>query len=192
MIKDIYPLTPLQEGMLFHSLNREFDQTPYFEQTNFEIKGTFDIDIFQESWSLLVKRHDILRTLFVYKKTPKPRQIVLKSNEINLSYEEIVTIQNQKQYIKEFEQRDRERYFELSKENALRLKVFKLKDNLHRVIFSSHHILLDGWSIGILFEEFFEIYLALKSNKSLNLAPPKPYSNYIKWLGIQRKILLYS
>ncbi|HHH50966.1 MAG TPA: amino acid adenylation domain-containing protein, partial [Campylobacterales bacterium] len=187
MVKDIYKLTSLQEGILFHTLAKEEKEAPYFEQIGFDIKGVFDNKLFQESWNVLIQRHDIFRTIFVYGKTPKPRQVVLKKGEVQLSYEEISSLAQEEQasYIEKFQQEDRQAYFELSKSNPLRLKVFKIGEEHYRIIFSNHHILIDGWSLGIVFKELFTIYSALKASKPIELGMVHPYSDYIKWLNQQ-------
>ena len=188
MIQDIYNLTPLQEGILFHSLNKEIEQSPYFEQTSFEIHGEFDVEIFKKSWNHLIQRYDILRTVFTYKKTPKPKQVVLKQATIDLTYENITLMEDKNNYIQEFLEKDKQAYFGLIKTNPLRITVFQIEKNRYKIVFSFHHILLDGWSVGILFKELFEIYALLKKLQQINLAPTKPYSHYIKWLSKQDNI----
>ncbi len=186
MVKNIYSLTPLQEGILFHSFSKEANESPYFEQISFDVEGNFSSELFKESWNELIKRHDILRTIFIYDQVSEYKQVVLKKGEINLSYQDIVAMgEEQEAYIKRFEREDRERYFELSKENPLRLKVFKVNENVHTIVLSNHHILIDGWSLGVIFEELFTIYSALKAKRAIDLPIAKPYSNYIKWLKKQ-------
>ena len=187
MVKNIYPLTPLQEGMLFHSLMRE-NETPYFEQMIFDIKGDFDIEIFRSSWNKIVERYDVFRTIFVHKKTPSPKQVVLKEGTIKLFYQDISTQKMQQAFIENFKHEDKQNYFNLEKQNPLRVNVFKKGENFYSVIVSFHHILMDGWSGGIVFEELFTIYNAQKNNQEYHLSGVKPYSVYIKWLQNQDKI----
>ena len=183
MIKDIYGLSPLQEGMLYHTLNRKENETPYLEQLSFNLKGKLDLKWFQQSWVEMIKRHEIFRTVFTYKKTPTPKQIVLKEGRLNFTFEDITNIENKEAYIHLYEKKDREAYFDLSKANPLRIKLFKLDDNLHRLVFTNHHILIDGWSLGVIFDELFKIYHLLRENRRPNLPPAKPFSTYIKWLN---------
>ena len=76
-IKNIYGLSPMQEGMLMHTV---YGDSPlaYFEQTRYRITGDLDIAIFTDTWQMIVQRHDIFRSIFVYENVPKPIQIVLK------------------------------------------------------------------------------------------------------------------
>jgi len=182
MVKNIYALTPLQEGMFFHSLHKKDDTSPYFEQMDFEINGDFDIDIFIQSWDVLIARYDVFRTIFVYKNTPSPKQVVLKKGKIDLVYEDISTLGNQLDYISDYIEKSKKAYFKLSKKVPLRVQIFGLDEDKYRVIFAFHHILMDGWSGGIVFSELFSIYNSLKNSSPINLSPTKPYSQYIKWL----------
>ena len=186
MVKNIYSLTPLQEGMLFHSLYRE-DTTPYFEQMIFDIEGSFDIEIFELSWNKIIQRYDVFRTIFIHKNSPTPKQVVLKQKDINLIFRDISSDKNHQEYIDKFIEDDKKEYFDLSKKPPLRVTIFKIDDNLYRVIFSFHHILMDGWSGGIVFGELFSIYDSLKQGTPISLSPTKPYSLYIKWLNNQDK-----
>jgi len=185
MIKDIYNLTSLQEGMLFHTLNKEADESPYFEQLSFDIVGEFESDLLKQSFEELVKRHEALRTIFVHKKTPKPKQIVLKTSTLKFDYEDISQLEDPEALMQAFEESDRRAYFELAKEPPIRVKVFKDKEQHYRVILSHHHIIMDGWSLSILIKELMLIYTALKKHQPTDLKPTTPYSHYIKWLAKQ-------
>jgi hypothetical protein len=79
-IKDIYKLSPMQEGLFFHAL-REKQSHVYFMQISFDIVGNLDMKLLKETWQQLFKRHDILRTVFIYKKVDVPLQVVLKQVE---------------------------------------------------------------------------------------------------------------
>jgi amino acid adenylation domain-containing protein/FkbH-like protein len=185
MVQNIYALTPLQEGMLFHSLNREEALTPYFEEMDFNINGEFDIELFTQSWNKIIERHDVFRTIFIHKNTTSPKQVVLKKWKIDLSFEDITLNEETDEYIEKFIIENRQLYFDLSKKPPVRVKVFKLTNNSYRIIFAFHHIIMDGWSGGIVFSELFNIYNSLKNNIDTNLTPVKPYNQYIKWLQKQ-------
>lgn len=79
-IQDIYPLSFMQEGMLFHSLLDQ-ESRAYFEQASFTINGSLDTERFQKSLDALIERYDIFRTAFIHKNVAKPRQVVLKSGK---------------------------------------------------------------------------------------------------------------
>ena len=81
-ISNLYPLSPLQEGMLYHAL-REPESRAYFEQIDFEINGPLQAEVYLQAWQDLVNRHDILRTVFAVRKLPQPLQIVLRTSLLN-------------------------------------------------------------------------------------------------------------
>ncbi len=75
-ISKIYGLSPMQEGMLFHSL-MDSASSAYFEQLTFTLTGELDIGLLEKSFNHLIKRYDIFRTVFLYEKLKSPRQVVL-------------------------------------------------------------------------------------------------------------------
>ncbi|MBF0103066.1 MAG: amino acid adenylation domain-containing protein, partial [Desulfobacterales bacterium] len=182
-LKDIYPLSPTQEGLLFHHLYQKESQA-YFEQFSLSISGTFSIELFKKSWNEIGHRYDILRTVFSHKYTERPVQLVLKDRPVEFYTEDISLLNTEEQlaHIRNFKQSDREKGFDLCQDILMRFSIFYTGDNHYEVIWSHHHILMDGWCFGILNKELFEIYQALKNGIKPNLAAVIPYSRYIMWL----------
>jgi fengycin family lipopeptide synthetase D len=187
-LKNIYPLSPMQEGMLFHSI---FDpeSTAYFEQVSYRLAGALDVKLFRQSWNELFKHHDILRTVFIYEKAPRPLQLVLKNGEVEFSFEDIQNhnADRQEQFLEDYRQKDRMRKFNLSRDTLTRIAVFQLREHGYEVIWSFHHILMDGWSAGILIGELLEAYQSLLKLRNHNLPGRVPYNTYIEWLEKQDK-----
>ena len=82
-VQNVYPLTPMQEGMLFHAL-LEPDSAAYFEQLSWSVRGELDVAAFEASWNTLIERYTVLRTMFVYEGTDRPVQVVLESRPISV------------------------------------------------------------------------------------------------------------
>ncbi len=185
-IDKIYSLTPMQEGMLFHSL-KDTEALFYFEQYMFTLKGTIDKALLEESFNRVIKRHDILRTLFVYDKIQKPRQVVIEDIALDIHFEEISYLKEDelKTYIEGFKKKDRARGFDLTRELLMRVYLFKTGTNLYKLLWSSHHITMDGWSSGIFIKELLQVYCSLKKGESIRFAPAIPFRNYVKWLEKQ-------
>ncbi|MGG8495335.1 amino acid adenylation domain-containing protein [Tenacibaculum sp. TC6] len=186
-IEKIYPLTPMQEGMLFHSIRDNSDA--YFNQLFYTTKGKIDVEVFSKSLEILSKRHDILRTAFVYEKTERPIQVVLKNRKIALTLVD-KTMLNASEYhdfLEQYKENDINKGFDLVKESVIRITIIKREEELYDFLWSYHHILLDGWCHAILVEEISEIYSSLKQNRKLELPDPIPFSNYVKWLEKQDK-----
>lgn len=181
-VKNIYQLTPLQEGMLFHAL-LEADSSAYFQQLSCEIRGHLDLAQFAESWNELVRRHEVLRSVFIHEGTDRPLQIVLKERKVDLTVVDLH--QNPRDpavLIEEFKAAERARPFDLSRDLLLRVAVLSFGSDRYEFIWSHHHIILDGWSVSLLLGELLEIYNATRSGNRPTLAPVTPFSRYIKWL----------
>ncbi|HLP59582.1 MAG TPA: amino acid adenylation domain-containing protein, partial [Candidatus Deferrimicrobium sp.] len=188
-LEDLYTLTPMQEGMLFHALV-DHSSYSYFQQVSHRMLGELEIDLVEKSLNELVKRHDILRTAFVYKDIEKPVQVVLRDRVIGFYYEDISKIDGREAkelYLKRFREKDKERSFDLSKDTLMRAAIFRLEESEYEFTWSHHHILMDGWCTGILTAEFFEIYSGYLENKPSRLPGIKPYRTYIRWLEKQDK-----
>ncbi|WP_159882458.1 non-ribosomal peptide synthetase [Paenibacillus puerhi] len=188
VLADVYTLTPMQQGMLFHA---RFDpQSPaYFEQVSYELHGRFDPTIFQESLSGLVRRHEALRSNFCFGPGDRPLQIVFQSRTGGFLYEDVRGLEGgeRQAYVDTFQTEDKKRGFDLSRDPLLRVSVLRIADDAYRMIWSFHHIIMDGWCLPLLNSEVFEHYYALKENREPRLQEVTPYSEYIKWLEMQSK-----
>ncbi|MCP5106115.1 MAG: AMP-binding protein, partial [bacterium] len=186
---DVYSLSPMQQGMLFHYLMDGSSQS-YFEQVCYSVSGYIDLQHFQQGFQALLDRHDVLRTVFVYKKAVKPRQVVLRRREAVVHYEDISGRQHEdtSKYIENFKIKDRENGFDLSKDIPVRLSIIKKTATDSQIIWSFHHIIMDGWCSSILMKEMLFMYTALRKGETLEkqaFPPVPPYKEYIKWLEVQ-------
>ncbi|MDY6988813.1 MAG: amino acid adenylation domain-containing protein [Thermodesulfobacteriota bacterium] len=182
-LKDVYPLSLMQEGLLFHALH-DAGSSAYFQQMSYRIFGNLDVRIFEQSLNELLKRHDVFRTVFVYKNVPRPLQFVLKNRKIDFHFEDIRALNgaDQEASLSNYKETDKDRPFDLSKDMMMRISLFQLQDDSFEIIWAFHHILMDGWSLPIIQKEFFQIYSSLLAGARPELAPVTPFSEYIKWL----------
>jgi iturin family lipopeptide synthetase B len=188
-VQDIYPLSPMQEGMLFHSLYDKHSSA-YFEQTAYRISGKPDVPLIQKSLNRLFQRHDVLRTVIVHEGMRQPLQIVLKEQQVEFYYENLqgmTTAREKETYIEDFKKENRRRTFDLSQDRPFRAAVLQLDEETYEFILSFHHVLMDGWCIGILTAEYLRIYHSLQENQPLVLPEVKPYRIYIQWLQTRDK-----
>ncbi|MFJ7922610.1 condensation domain-containing protein, partial [Lysinibacillus fusiformis] len=186
MIKDIYPLTPLQEGIGFYFLD-DPNQSIYYERFILSCEGEIDIDILQQAVQKLVDRHDILRTVFQFKRTKRPLQVVLKKRSIEVVFHNLTDDPFKQQNLQSLIDEDMKRGFDLEQEMLLRVQVFQMSRKTFKLFLSFHHIILDGWSFAILMKEMLSTYIALKQNKALELSEPMQFSHYIQWMMQQNK-----
>jgi amino acid adenylation domain-containing protein/non-ribosomal peptide synthase protein (TIGR01720 family) len=180
LIDSIYRLTPMQEGMLFHSL-RDPDEEQYTTQLRWTMKkSALDFPKFKKAWLDVMGAHDIFRTVFDWG-LDFPVQLVVKSFDHNQFWFER---KMKKDELEEFLKQDRRAGFNF-KEPPLKFYLIELtdeqKDDHYEFVWSHHHVLLDGWSLGLVLNQFFEEYYDQKSS-----APkPRKYKEYVNWLRSQ-------
>ncbi|MEW6735756.1 MAG: amino acid adenylation domain-containing protein, partial [Acidobacteriota bacterium] len=185
-VADVYPLTPLQHGMLYHTLVAP-DSGVYVEQICCRLQGKLDIDVFEQTWQLLAARHTVLRTALVWRGVKEPCQVVGQRVKVPLrqqDWQEFDAIEQQHRLAAYLEE-DHRQGFVLNKAPLVHLMLIRLAAQDYYFIFSFHHILMDGWSLTILFKEMFALYQAGCQGQQLELPPSYPYRNYIAWLQQQ-------
>ncbi|MCU0286656.1 MAG: amino acid adenylation domain-containing protein, partial [Acidobacteria bacterium] len=184
-IDTILPLTPLQEGMLFHYLqnpNSEF----YFEQLTLEIFGTIAVDLFEKAWNLVTQANEMLRTAFLWEKLEKPSQVIFKENPCEIRFHDLSDEdENTKTaLLLKIKTGDKDEGFDLMRV-PFRITLCKLGGIQYEMIISNHHILYDGWSNGIILKEFFNAYRQLSSG-TLFIPTVKPgFKQFIKYIKQQ-------
>ncbi|MFE2431940.1 amino acid adenylation domain-containing protein [Streptomyces sp. NPDC059373] len=185
---DVWPLSPLQEGLLFHARYDEDAYDAYVGQRFLDLEGELDTGVLRASWQALLDRHASLRTGFrQLAGMENPVQVVVRDVELpwreaDLSGLSETEAEAEAKRLAEEEQASR---FELAVPPALRLLLVKLGDSRHRLLVTSHHIVMDGWSLPILFGELSQVYAA--GGDASALPPVTPYRDYLSWLDRQDK-----
>ena len=182
-VEDIYTLSPLQQGMLFHSLY-DPESEAYFEQLSCTLRGTLDADALRRAWQSVIDRHTILRTAFFWERRDKPLQVVRRKAILPWEQEDWrgLSTPEQQARFRAYLEADRSRGFELSKAPLMRVALMQLAEDTHYLVWSHHHILLDGWSVAIVLNEVFALYEAFSRGKGIDLGRSHPYRDYIGWL----------
>jgi amino acid adenylation domain-containing protein/non-ribosomal peptide synthase protein (TIGR01720 family) len=182
-IEDIYPLSLMQQGMLFDSLFAP-DSGVYCMQMNCELQGELNFSAFERAWQRILDRHDVLRTSFLFEGLNEPLQVLHQRLELpceRLDWRGLSTVEQQER-LAAFLAADRARGFELADAPLMRLTLIRLKDDTYRFVWSHHHILLDGWSMPLIFKEVMAFYDAFGKGQDLQLDAPLPYKDLIGWL----------
>ncbi|KFF98745.1 hypothetical protein IQ62_23585 [Streptomyces scabiei] len=177
-IEDIYPLSPAQEGMLFHSTTSP-EHGLYIETTTFRVRGHLDLQELTAAWQSAAARHPVLRTAFVHERISAPHQVVLPSAEIPVDFRDLSHLDESARnagIIEEIGRRRREP-FDLTRPPLMRLLVLRLPDE-HLLVWTYHHLVLDGWSAALLMGE---VTATLGDPAARQPAPP-PFREYIAWL----------
>ncbi|MEM9087124.1 MAG: amino acid adenylation domain-containing protein [Cyanobacteria bacterium P01_F01_bin.53] len=187
-VQDLYELSPMQQGMLFHSLYAP-ETGVYFEQRHCLLEGSLDSQAFRQAWQQVCDRYDTLRSEFHWEETDKPLQVVYETLELPWIEEDWTefspTQQNEK--LEAFLIAERLQGFQLDRGPLMRCGLLRLGDSQYRFVWNYHHLLMDGWCNGVLIKEVLTIYQAKLQGQRCALLPVKPYREYIVWLQKQNK-----
>jgi len=183
-IQDIYSLSPMQHGMLFHAVYEPHSRV-YLEQHVFALKGALDLAAFRRAWERVIERHAVLRTLFAWEKRERPLQLVRERIALPWAQHDWRGAADQDERLEGLLEADRARGFDLAQAPLMRLTLIQRADEAYWFVWSLHHLLLDGWSTSIIFRELLQFYNAFRQGEALHLEPPRPYRDYIAWLQRQ-------
>ncbi|KAA5835174.1 amino acid adenylation domain-containing protein [Saccharopolyspora hirsuta] len=178
-VRDVLPLAPLQEGLLFHALYDDQAPDVYAVQEVFRVDGPLDAAALREAVAGLLRRHDNLRAGFRYEGLPRAVQVV--PDEVELPWQEIDLsgADDQLAEVDRLTAADRARRFDLTRPPLLRFTLLRLNPGEHRLVVTNHHILFDGWSMQSLLDELFAIY----RSAGAELGRVTPYRDYLAWLS---------
>ncbi|HEU5226877.1 MAG TPA: amino acid adenylation domain-containing protein, partial [Ktedonobacteraceae bacterium] len=185
-IEDIYELSPMQRGMLFHTLYAPHSGV-YMEQALFSIGGAFDFTALREAWQRVVAQHTTLRTAFLWEELDEPMQVVYQSVEVpwtRYDWRELASADQQSK-LEELVAADRMLGFDLAQPPLLRLTLLHITNDTHFFLLTHHHLLLDGWSLTIVLQEAISTYEALRTGQEPRFKSRRPYQDYIGWLHRQ-------
>jgi non-ribosomal peptide synthase protein (TIGR01720 family) len=187
-IEDSYPLSSLQEGLLFHGLYAP-EEDLYVRQLGYKMRD-LNVLAVKRAWQKIIDRHPAFRTAFVWENVAKPLQVVQRRVELPFQLEDwrgLSSIEQQER-LATYHEADRRRGFQLNKAPLLRLALFQVDDNCHQLVLSYHHIIVDGWSMALVFKEVFALYEAYSQGRELQLEPSRPYRDFIAWLKQQNLV----
>jgi len=179
-IEDILPLSPTQEGILFHCL---LDNNPqlYLNVTSMALTGKIDCDAFLGAWETAVQRHDINRSHFVWHELEQPYQVVCRQVKMVATLKDWSHLSPITQ-LHDFDallEKEQNSGFNLSVSPLMRVSLIKLSDTSYRLLWSRHHLVVDGWTSALIAADAMAIY----QSESLQSAPH--YADYFHWLNQQ-------
>ncbi len=179
-VQDLYPLSPMQQGMLFHSLYQQGEDDIYVSQLRADVHG-LDVAVFQRAWAQVLARHDMLRTGFVWQDDQgQALQVVYR--QVSLPFTEFDWRGRQElpAALDSLAAEHHREGFELARPPLLRVALVRTAEDRWHLIYTSHHILMDGWSNALVLNE------VLQACKGQALAPVGAgFSQHIAWLQRQ-------
>ncbi|HEV2149199.1 MAG TPA: non-ribosomal peptide synthase/polyketide synthase [Longimicrobiaceae bacterium] len=183
-VEDVYPLTPMQEGMLFHSVYAP-DGGAYVAQYGFALEGELDADAFERAWSRVVERHPALRSTYVWEGVTRPLQVV--RSRVALPFERLdwraLPEEERAERLNSLLAEDRARGFDLARPPQMRLTLIRTGEAAHSLLWSFHQMSFDGWSLPLVLRDVVAQYGAGSLGEAATLPEPRPFRDYVALLA---------
>jgi natural product biosynthesis luciferase-like monooxygenase protein len=177
-----YPLSPMQQGMIFHSL---YDQQPgyYIEQVIGHLHEPLQLSALLQSWQQVMERYPVLRTSFRPDPNNQLQQVVHQQLQLPVTQQDWQSLSTleQNEKLADYLQRDRQTNFDIATAPLMRLALFLRGEAYYTLVWTFHHALLDGRSIAVVLEEVFALYDGHSLNKNCTLPERQTYQDYIAW-----------
>jgi hypothetical protein len=185
-IDDVLALTPMQQGMLFHTLYAP-ESTAYNLQVEYALEGDLDELALDTAWRMLMERHAALRTSFVWERVEKPYQVVHHQASLKIERHDWRALDplEQDERRRSCLEQHRTLAFDLTRPPLMRLALLALADRKFRLIWTFHHIVLEGWSAAIVLGELWKFYCDLRARRPTQMPAVVPHSRFIGWLQRQ-------
>ncbi|MFL5513411.1 MAG: condensation domain-containing protein, partial [Gemmatimonadales bacterium] len=187
-VEDIYPTTPLQQGLLFHALYEEAAAGVYHQQVSCRLGGEFETVRFVRGWQEVIARHAIFRTGFAWAGLAVPLQVVYREALLPVTeydWRELTAAEQEERW-EQLRVADRGRGFNLEKAPLMRMVLARVSAAEYRLLWSHHHLLLDGWCLALVMEEVFGAYERQGGMEGeADSKAGRPYRDYIAWLQQQ-------
>jgi amino acid adenylation domain-containing protein len=179
---NIYNLTPMQEGLLFHHLA---GNDYYNVQIRLTLSGIVEVETLRKSAQILVDRHDALRISVIHHNLKKPRQAIMKERSVDFIFHDFSGEENIEKLTREAMDFEWKKTFDLAKGPLSRFTLIKKSSDAFVLLMTVHHIIMDGWCLDILITELFECYRQLKEYGQTSLPPAHTFEEYLDWFGRQ-------
>nr|WP_030410856.1 non-ribosomal peptide synthetase [Streptomyces sp. NRRL S-1448] len=189
-IEDLYPLTPLQEGMLFHRLVGGDDGAGaggdvYLDQAALLLDGVTEPETFARAWQRVADRTPVLRTSVVWEGVPAPLQIVHRRATVPIVHLDWRDLDEaaRTDRLARLRADDLAQGLDLGTAPLMRLTLIRLPGGQLRLLWTSHHLILDGWSLAQVLTEVCEEYAALTTGREVTPPVRRPFADHVRRLA---------
>ncbi|MEO0537096.1 MAG: condensation domain-containing protein [Cyanobacteria bacterium P01_A01_bin.123] len=184
-IETLYPLAPLQQAFLWHSLQASSQAGLLHMRCT--LRGELDPDLLRQAWEFVVSQHPVLRTSVHWEAVKQPLQVVAKQVTLPWVQLDWRDHKDPQQALTEFLANDRDRGFDLTQAPISRLALIRLSETDSELIWSCHHLTLDGWSGALVLNQVLNTYETLHQGKPPADKPAPTYQTYLRWLKQQNE-----
>ncbi|MFM1623280.1 amino acid adenylation domain-containing protein [Streptococcus mutans] len=166
-VEKIKPLSPMQLG-IFYDYLKEPSSSRYTEQITALLDGPIEIEAIERAFEQLICYHDVLKSVFLFDGLSEPKQISSSTPNLSIGYYDLSALSEEDRQIKKFEimKLEQTKGFNLENNLGIRLSTIKEGDNRTSLVFTFHHILMDGWSYALFLKKFFAYFKESKSNET--------------------------
>src|SRR5690606_17144103 len=155
---DVLPLTPLQEGLLFHALYDEQSPDVYNVQLGLELAGPLDLTAMRRAADQLLERHPNLRAAFLHEGLPAPVQVVPRRVSAPFAVHDLGSADDPEAEAARLATADQVERFDLRRAPLVRFRLLRLGPERHRLLITNHHIITDGWSFPLIIKDLMALY----------------------------------
>jgi hypothetical protein len=183
--EDVWPLAPLQEGLLFHATYDGEGTDVYTIQLAFDLDGRLDPRALRAAADTVVRRHANLRAGFRHRKSGKPVQVIAWTVDLPWTETDLSGLPEAARVAEadRLTAADRAHRFDVARAPLFRFSLLRLDSERYRFVFTCHHLLVDGWSMPLLLGELFRLYATAGDDSAL--PPVRPYRDYLQWVTTQ-------
>lgn len=180
-VLDAFPLSAMQSGIFNQSLRSK--EVLYVEQLAVEITGDYQIDSNRQAWQVVMDAHPALRTKIYYSGLSEPHQIVFKPDRASVPWC-FHDARDERFDIHSYAKRDKMEGFSLENSLLWRVSLIQVAEDRYYMLLTIHHVIIDGWSFGVLAKELADVYSSLSKGKSAQLSPAPSLAHHIKRISL--------
>jgi amino acid adenylation domain-containing protein/non-ribosomal peptide synthase protein (TIGR01720 family) len=183
-VETMAALTPMQQGILFHALGAK-ERDPYFQQLVFALRGELNPELLEQAWQAVVNRHQVLRADYRWEETATPLQVIFKSRSVSLRRSDWsdASDSTQQRRLVALLLEERRVGYDFRKASDARLQLIRTGEAAHWLIWSHHHVTLDGWSTALVLGDVLNAYHALSEGSLQPTWPGRAFGDYLGWLS---------
>ena len=189
-VESVYPLSPMQQGMLFHAVLGR-DENPYLVQLDLTLRGPLDPAAFAGAWRETMDAHSALRSSFAWDGLAEPLQVAETDVELPWTVEDwrALSPDEREARLEAYLADDRRRGFDLSRAPLMRFALFRTGEEEHRLVWTQHHLLLDGWSGAQVLREVLARHGGfVRAGRTPELPLSRPYRDFVAWLRARDEV----